>query len=927
MKNNNRHCGLPGAIVPVSIVFYGILRIVYGISMEEFGEALIAGSFLAAALAVVIFSRWRGRFFTPAFAEPMLLVVLFTAASVVTNSFTFYFDMCLTLCAIAALYLNSGKLFQYIVCSDIITLILVLSKMPITISGREIPFTEELMRWLILLAHSVFIFIVTRYASQRMNKAVNARDHLVALLATMPNRVVLLDSLHRVTYLSKVFGKMIHLKNTKMAIGRPLLDLFHDVEIKDIFVNILEQEGPYENITKMTLDGKQYYFRIISGKLDSRTGGSQINMIDITPEMTAKADAENASASKSAFLATMSHEIRTPLNAIIGLSEIELQKKLPQDTYDNLEKIYNSGSNLLGIINDILDISKIEAGNFEFVMDPYEITSLINDTVQLNIVRIGVKKIDFELIVDESLPSRFYGDELLIKQILNNLLSNAFKYTDHGGVSLRVSWERENNDAWIIFIISDTGQGIKKENMGKLFSQYAQLNTRANRNIEGTGLGLSITKNLAARMGGSISAESEYGKGSVFTVRIRQEIIDQTPIGKAAAKNLRRHQFIKNKMLNRSKNLVRSYMPYGKVLIVDDVETNLDVVKGLMLPYGLSLDCVSSGREAIEKVRIAAENPLVQKYDLIFMDHMMPEMDGIEAVRIIRSEIDAEYARTVPIIALTANALSGNEEMFLSKGFNSYISKPIDIMQMDLALNTWVRNKQTEETLKQAEHEKVANTAIESFTSSGIFDKLRIEGIDFAAGRKRYGSDAYYLKIIKSYCTHTPELLDKIRHIFPEDLRQYAINAHGLKGISYGICADKIGKYAEALEMAARAGDVEAVEAKNGGLIEATEKLLNALNGILPKTGLPEDKKLRAAAPDQAVLRQLLEACKQHKLPLMEEALIELDQYAYDTGGELVLWLREQMDNLEYRAIEERLEPLKNVQEEFFNEQKIDIGN
>ncbi|MDR1950211.1 MAG: response regulator, partial [Spirochaetaceae bacterium] len=398
-----------------------------------------------------------------------------------------------------------------------------------------------------------------------------------------------------------------------------------------------------------------------------------------------KAKAEAASRAKSEFLATMSHEIRTPLNAIIGLSEIELQKNLAADVRSDLEKIHNSGSILLGIINDILDISKIEAGSFELIPVEYDTPSLLNDTVQLNIVRIGSKPITFSLDIDETLPARLFGDELRVKQILNNLLSNAFKYTREGLVKLRLKWEQREDDAYLVFTVEDTGQGIKPEDMDKLFSEYSQLDTRANRKIEGTGLGLSITRRLTEMMGGTITVESEYGRGSIFTVGLRQGIVGDQPIGKELAENLMSFRFIETRR-NRGRNLVRSYMPYGKVLVVDDVVTNLDVARGLMLPYGLTIDCVNNGREAIDRIR----NGAIQ-YDAVFMDHMMPGIDGIEATRIIRKEIGTEYAKTVPIIALTANALAGNEEMFLAAGFNAFIAKPIDIMRLDVILNQWVR--------------------------------------------------------------------------------------------------------------------------------------------------------------------------------------------------------------------------------------------
>ncbi|MDR2768506.1 MAG: response regulator, partial [Treponema sp.] len=623
--------------------------------------------------------------------------------------------------------------------------------------------------------------------------------------------------------------------------------------------------------------------------------------------------AKTASEAKSSFLATMSHEIRTPLNAIIGLSEIELQKELPEDTRADLEKIYNSGSNLLGIINDILDISKIESGNLDLVAEPYDVPSLINDTVQLNVVRIGSKPLRFELSIDETIPVRLYGDELRVKQILNNLLSNAFKYTDKGTVSLTVNWEKEKDDAWLICRVSDTGHGIRAEDTGSLFLKYAKFDTHANHHIEGTGLGLPIAKNIAELMGGTIEVESEYGKGSVFTVRIRQGIVDQRPIGKKTARNLRLGRFMK-KSMDRSRNLIRSYMPYGRILIVDDVETNLDVVRGLILPYGLDIDCASGGREAIEKIRVLGNEAKKKKhkkkkYDVIFMDHMMPEMDGIEAVRIIRNEIGSEYARNVPVIALTANALKGNEEMFLAHGFSGYISKPVDIFQLDAALNTWVRNKQSRETLEQAELQRAAGAENRGTVSPGIFDGLAVRGINLAAGRERYTSDDVFLEIIRSYCIHTPALLERARRFSGEKLDQYTITIHGLKGSSYSICANEAGDYAAALEMAARAGDVETLKAKNGGFIKTVEILLSGLNELLTKNEKGVTRKQRAAAPDHTLLARLLEACKQYKpIAEAERPMTELEKYEYDSGGELVFWLREQLENLDYDAIRDRLE-------------------
>jgi signal transduction histidine kinase/CheY-like chemotaxis protein len=390
-----------------------------------------------------------------------------------------------------------------------------------------------------------------------------------------------------------------------------------------------------------------------------------------------------ASESKSAFLATMSHEIRTPLNAVIGLADIELRKTLPKETFNNIKKIRTSGSNLLSIINDILDISKIESHNLELIPNEYHTPSLINDTIQLNILRIGDKPITFKLEIDETLPARLYGDELRIKQVFNNLLSNAFKYTKEGTVCMALSHTMQGNETILTMSVKDSGMGIRPEDQKLLFSDYMQVDLKAHRSIEGTGLGLAISKRLMELMGGTISLVSEYGRGSCFTIMFRQGIIDSTGIGKKTVESLRNFQWTEEKQ---EKIETYTQMPDRRVLVVDDVEINLEVAKGIMEVYGFTIDCVTSGRQAIALIE---DNGL--HYDAVFMDHMMPDMDGMEATKYIREEIGTDYARTVPIIALTANALIGNEDNFLANGFTAFLSKPLDPRQLDEVINKYVK--------------------------------------------------------------------------------------------------------------------------------------------------------------------------------------------------------------------------------------------
>jgi len=398
----------------------------------------------------------------------------------------------------------------------------------------------------------------------------------------------------------------------------------------------------------------------------------------------AKTRSDQASKSKSSFLATMSHEIRTPLNAVIGIAQIELEKdQAPDEHTEAFEKIFSSGTGLLGIINDILDMSKIETGKMEIHPEEYDVPSLINDSVMLNIGRIGTKPITFVLKVDEKLPLKLVGDELRLKQILSNILSNAFKYTNAGIVKLTIYQSIEEGDFALHFIIEDTGQGMKPEDKERVFAEYSRFNASANRATEGTGIGMSITKRLVEMMDGLILVESVYGKGSVFSIMVKQDTVDCDEIGEELAQQLQNFTFNAERISSRT---AHEQMPYGRVLVVDDVDINLYVAEGMMSQYGLNIEMAFSGMDAINLVNSG------KTYDVIFMDHMMPQMDGIETTQKLR-----ESGYEGCIVALTANALVGNSEMFLENGFDGFISKPIDVIQLDKILNEFVRDKHLKE--------------------------------------------------------------------------------------------------------------------------------------------------------------------------------------------------------------------------------------
>jgi signal transduction histidine kinase len=415
--------------------------------------------------------------------------------------------------------------------------------------------------------------------------------------------------------------------------------------------------------------------------------------------MEARETALAASRSKSSFLANMSHEIRTPLNVIIGLTDLILDdNQLSGYVLENLIKISSAGNTLLSIVNDILDISKIESGKLSLMPAEYYLPSLLNDITTFVTVRLSERAIDFQLNISSELPRILYGDELRVKQIMNNLLSNAIKHTLTGGtIDLTVKCSEEiptditdaefsadnNKNVLMEIIVSDTGSGIREEDMKKLFMDYYQIDSLANRSYRGTGLGLSITKKLVEMMDGEVSVQSEFGEGSTFRILIKQGYVSDEKIGETTAEGLRRFQYSDDKQ-DAMKKLVRIDLSHAKVLIVDDMQTNLDVAEGLLRKYKMQVDCVTNGLDAIVKIKLGEPH-----YDAIFMDHMMPGMDGLDTTDAIRS-LDTDYARKIPIIALTANAIQDTRNIFYEHDFQDFISKPINIIELDSLVRKWI---------------------------------------------------------------------------------------------------------------------------------------------------------------------------------------------------------------------------------------------
>jgi PAS domain S-box-containing protein len=553
---------------------------------------------------------------------------------------------------------------------------------------------------------------------------------LTAILDGTPDHIFCKDLDSRYTRYNQSFKNYYKLHEPVIGkFGSEIMDLPSDVVKYHKFVDkkvFTEGETVISEVLIPSPDGMSTLFELIKSPLlqDGKVTGLVGMARDITlrkateekarrasaDAMKAYSEAETASEAKSRFIANMSHEMRTPMNVIVGLTDLMLEEdNVSGEAKETLRKINTAGTTLMGLINDVLDISKIESGKQNLNPVKYDVASFLNDIIVLNMIRIEEKPITFKLDINDSLPKSLFGDDLRVKQILNNLLSNAFKYTKEGNVTLGVdccignSCDTINGNAtncnatngnatngvWMSFYVSDTGIGIRGEDITKLFSDYNQVDTSANREIEGTGLGLSITKMFVELMDGEITVESEYGKGTTFRVRILQGFVTDTPIGKETAENLRTFRYSDKNKQTQGK-IARADLSYAKVLVVDDFPMNLDVAGGMLRKYKMQVDCVLSGQEAVD--RITAGEPV---YNAIFMDHMMPKMDGVEATAQIRA-LGTKYAENIPIIALTANAVAGNEQMFLENGFNAYLPKPFSAMNLDSVVQRWVKQERNE---------------------------------------------------------------------------------------------------------------------------------------------------------------------------------------------------------------------------------------
>lgn len=538
-------------------------------------------------------------------------------------------------------------------------------------------------------------------------------------------------------------------------------------------------------------------------------------------------EARKALEAKGNFLANMSHEIRTPMNAICGMAQLLSEKNFSDEENEYIDTIQKSSESLLSIINEILDFSKIDSGNMEINAEPYHFNSLIHDVLSIIEFRMRDKSIKLIVDIDPKIPRELIGDELRIRQILINLLNNAVNFTHKGSITLKMIWINRGSESGVLEVeVIDTGIGISKENMGKLFKAFGQIDTRKNRNVEGTGLGLAISKNLLEMMGGSIWASSEENVGSTFSFSLPQKVKDKRPSNYKMDHTQITHDNNEYKISFKA--------PTARVMIVDDNKVNLQVAYELMKRFGFDATTVDSGSEAINRI----EEHLVT-YDLIFMDHMMPFMDGVEATERIRA-INTQYAKEIPIVALTANAIKGVEKTFREAGMNDYLPKPIHINQLNDILKKWlpiekqVRIVDGEEMPVMKSSEPLSKEQMEeNFLMS-------LKGINVETGIRNCGGNrGVYIRILQTFSSSN--LAPGLENYFANaDWNNYEVIAHSIKGACRNIGADDVADKAYQLELAGKNADITYISVNHDDFIKRYNELISMVTRAIIASRTPE---------------------------------------------------------------------------------------
>lgn len=529
--------------------------------------------------------------------------------------------------------------------------------------------------------------------------------------------------------------------------------------------------------------------------------------------------ANDANDAKSRFLSSVSHEIRTPINAVLGLDEMIIRESGEDKIKGYAQDIKNAGKSLLSIVNDILDSSKIESGKMEIVPATYDFTTLVDELANMTELKADKKDLEFRLEADPELPCRLFGDEIRLKQCILNLLTNAVKYTTKGYVELKFWYDRlDGEDIMFNVSVADTGIGIKEEDIERLFTPFERIEEARNHSIEGTGLGMSITKQLLALMGSELKVSSVYGQGTTFTFSVKQKVMDWNKVGDI-------HKSLERLKENTGAYIETFHAPDARILVVDDASINLVIVEGLLKQTQIKIDSVESGMKAIE---LSKEN----EYDLIIVDYMMPEMDGVETMRRLRNDTSSKNRR-VPIVVLTANAVTGAKEGYLKEGFTDYLPKPVEPQKLEQCVKNYLPKEKITEVKISAEEAAAAQPA-ETAKDAFMSGLINIPEIDTTLGLEYSGTADLYKNVVTEFAETGISRADTIEQLFEQqDIRNYTIQVHALKSAARLVGAMDLSNHAKKLEACGNENDTATIEAETGELLSQYRALVDAILPLL----------------------------------------------------------------------------------------------